>query len=88
MIAINTFPGMTDVVQVSHRLPPVFIGHGVDDAYVDVKLGRQAARILTQAGLLVEWKEYSSAEEEGHWFKIPDEMDDIHRFLARIERIA
>ncbi|KAF1358861.1 phospholipase/Carboxylesterase [Lizonia empirigonia] len=85
---INTFPGMTDVVQVSRRLPPVFIGHGVDDAYVDVELGRQAARILTQVGLPVEWKEYSGAEEDGHWFKIPDEMDDIHRFLARIERIG
>jgi len=84
MIAIKTFPSMTDVVQVSHRLPPVFIGHGVDDAYVDVELGRHAARILAQAGLSVEWKEYSGAKEEGNWFKIPDEMEDIHKFLARM----
>jgi lysophospholipase-2 len=81
MIAIKTFSGTTEV---SHKLPPVFIGHGVDDAYVDVELGRQAARILAQAGLPLEWKEYSGAEEEGHWLKIPDEMDDIHRFLGRI----
>ncbi|KAF2827213.1 alpha/beta-hydrolase [Ophiobolus disseminans] len=85
MIAFKTFPGTTDVVQVSRTQPPVIIGHGVDDAYVDVELGRHAARILAQAGLPVEWKEYSGAEEERHWFKIPDEMDDIRRFLARIE---
>ena len=84
MIAIKMFPGTTGVVQVSHRLPPVFNGHSVDDAYVDVELGRQAARILAQAGSPSEWKEYSGAEEEGHWFKIPDEMDDIHGFLGRI----
>ena len=83
-IAIRTFPGMTDDVQVSHRPPPVFIGHDVDDAYVDIELGRQAARILAQVALTVEWKEYSGAEDEGHWFKVPDEMDDIHRFLGRI----
>jgi predicted esterase len=81
MIAVKTFPGTTEV---SHRLPPVFIGHSVDDAYVDVELGRQAARILAQVGLPLEWKEYSAAEEEGHWFKIPDEMDDIYEFLGRI----
>lgn len=84
MMAVKTIPGMTDVGQDSRGLPPVFIGHGVDDAYVDVALGRQAARVLSQAGLPVEWKEYSGAEEEGHWFKVPDEMDDIHRFLAQI----
>ncbi|GKT65453.1 phospholipase carboxylesterase [Colletotrichum tofieldiae] len=61
---------------------PIFIGHGIDDAYVDVELGRQAARILTQGGWKVEWKEYEGAEEEGHWFKVPDEMDDICDFLA------
>jgi len=52
-----------------------------------VALGRQAARVLAQAGLKVEWKEYSGAEEEGHWFKVPDEMDDIHRFLAHLQCI-
>lgn len=65
------------------KLPPVFVGHGTDDAYVDVELGRQAARVLSQAGLSVEWKEYSGAEEEGHWFNAPEEMDDICGFLAR-----
>ncbi|GKT44480.1 acyl-protein thioesterase 1 [Colletotrichum spaethianum] len=61
---------------------PVFMGHGIDDAYVDVELGRQAAYILTQGGWRVEWKEYEGAEEEGHWFKVPGEMDDIYHFIT------
>ncbi|KAF5023099.1 hypothetical protein F66182_4856 [Fusarium sp. NRRL 66182] len=60
---------------------PVFLGHGVDDAYVDVELGRQARDTLSQIGFLVEWKEYSGAELEGHWIKAPDEMDDVFHFL-------
>lgn len=63
---------------------PVFLGHGVDDAYVDVELGRQAADVLAQGGWAVEWKEYSGAEEEGHWFKVPDEVDDIFSFLVKV----
>ncbi|CCF45862.1 beta-1,4-glucosidase [Colletotrichum higginsianum] len=64
----------------------IFMGHGVDDAYVDVKLGRQAARVLKQGGGKVEWKEYEGAEEEGHWFRVPDEMDDISDFL--VDKVA
>lgn len=61
---------------------PVFIGHGSDDAYVDIELGREAARVLSSIGFDVEWKEYSGAEQEGHWLKVPEEMDDIQAFLA------
>ncbi|KAH8726617.1 Alpha/Beta hydrolase protein [Phaeosphaeriaceae sp. PMI808] len=61
---------------------PVFLGHGVDDTYVDIELGRQAKRVVTQAGFNVQWKEYSGAEQEGHWLKEPEEVDDIAHFLA------
>ncbi|KAF4949927.1 hypothetical protein FSARC_13335 [Fusarium sarcochroum] len=60
---------------------PIFLGHGEDDAYVDVELGRQARDILSNIGFSVEWKEYSGAEQEGHWIKAPEEMDDLLRFL-------
>lgn len=60
----------------------VFLGHGADDAYVDVTLGRQARNVLSKAGFEVDWKEYSGAEEEGHWFKVPEQMDDIYRFIV------
>lgn len=62
---------------------PVFMGHGSDDAYVDVELGREAARVLGRGGFGVEWREYSGAEQEGHWLKVPGEVDDIRAFLAR-----
>ncbi|KAL2255335.1 hypothetical protein VTK26DRAFT_3584 [Humicola hyalothermophila] len=63
---------------------PVFLGHGRDDAYVDVELGRQAARVLGKAGLKVSWREYSGADQEGHWLKEPEELDDIMCFLESI----
>lgn len=62
---------------------PIFMGHGLDDAYVDVDLGREAARVLSSIGFGVEWKDYSGAEQEGHWLKVPDEVDDIQAFLVR-----
>ncbi|KAK4154624.1 Alpha/Beta hydrolase protein [Chaetomidium leptoderma] len=39
---------------------PIFLGHGVDDAVVDVELGRQAQQVLSNAGFQAEWKEYSA----------------------------
>jgi len=60
---------------------PVFLGHGIDDAIVDVELGRQAKLVLTKIGLCVEWKEYSGADQEGHWLKEPEQVDDILSFL-------
>ena len=64
---------------------PVFLGHGVDDGMVDVELGRQARKVLEGLGMEVEWKEYKGAELEGHWVKVPEEMDDIVRFLKVVE---
>ena len=66
---------------------PVSLGHGVDDAYVDVDLGKNAKKILSKAGFEVEWKEYSGAEQEGHWFQVPNQMDDILEFLLRMGKI-
>lgn len=61
----------------------VFLGHGTDDAYVDVELGRQARDVLTKAGYLVEWKEYTGAELEGHWIKAPEELEDMLKFFTK-----
>jgi len=62
---------------------PVFLGHGVDDAYVDVELGRAARDALMKVGYSVEWKEYKGADEEGHWLKEPEQVDDIASFLEQ-----
>lgn len=63
---------------------PTFLGHGTDDAYVDISLGRQARDVLRCFGMTVEWKEYSGAEQEGHWLKEPEEIDDIASFFLLI----
>ncbi|CAK7215662.1 hypothetical protein SCUCBS95973_002551 [Sporothrix curviconia] len=64
---------------------PVFLGHGRDDAYVDVQLGQQVRQLLADAGFAsVEWHDYEGAEQEGHWLKEPEEMDDLARFLATV----
>ncbi len=63
---------------------PILLGHGVDDPVVEVELGRQARETLAGVGLEAEWREYSGAELDGHWFKAPEQIDDIAEFLARV----
>lgn len=63
---------------------PVFLGHGTDDAYVDVSLGCQARVVLSDIGFDVTWKEYVGAEQEGHGYKEPEELDDIAWVLSNI----
>ncbi|KAH7026652.1 Alpha/Beta hydrolase protein [Microdochium trichocladiopsis] len=63
---------------------PVFFGHGVDDAYVDIQLGREACRTFSTIGFEnIEWKEYSGAEQEGHWLQVPNEVNDIATFVRK-----
>ncbi|KAH7253594.1 Alpha/Beta hydrolase protein [Fusarium redolens] len=77
-------PSKVSSTQSRERLlsTAVFLGHGTDDAYVDVELGREARNILIRVGFEVEWREYQGAELEGHWFKAPEEVDDILNFLV------
>ena len=43
----------------------------------------QVRDVLTQVGLIIEWKEYTSANQEGHWFKNLEELDNIAKFSDR-----
>jgi lysophospholipase II len=82
MIAVRSRHASSDTTPLLSI--PVFLGHGADDAYVDVELGRQARDVLLGIGFDVKWKEYSGAEEEGHWLKVPEEVDDIADFLQSL----
>lgn len=64
-----------------HLIPIIFLGHGVDDVYVDVDLGRPARQVLSQAGFIVEWTECSGVDQESHWLKASEKINDIARFL-------
>ncbi|OBS28292.1 hypothetical protein FPOA_02233 [Fusarium poae] len=68
--------------QNSDLSTPIFLGHGTDDAYVDVELGRQARETLNRVGYSVEWKEYKGAELEGHWIQAPEELEDLIKFFT------
>jgi predicted esterase len=57
---------------------PVFLGHGSEDDKIPLGLGMSMAKVLRAAEYQVEWKCYQGL---GHWYKIPDEIDDIIHFL-------
>ncbi|RAQ57200.1 phospholipase/carboxylesterase [Aspergillus flavus] len=64
---------------LSYLNTPVFLGHGSADPKVSVELGRRMASILSdEFGMDVTWKAY---KEFGHWYKVPDEIDDIVCFI-------
>jgi predicted esterase len=56
---------------------PIFLGHGEDDEKGPLALS--AAQFMRDAGYQVDWKCY---EDQGHWCKIPYEIDDIHSFIT------
>ena len=62
---------------------PILLLHGVDDAFVDIALGREASSVLRRIGLDVESKEYSGAENDGHWVKEPEGFDEIVAFITK-----
>jgi predicted esterase len=57
---------------------PCFLGHGTADEKVSFHLGEESRDTLQQFGLDVTWRQY---DEFGHWYKVPDELDDIACFL-------
>ncbi|KAF8242698.1 alpha/beta-hydrolase, partial [Wilcoxina mikolae CBS 423.85] len=57
---------------------PVFLGHGEKDEKVSCELGLEAGKMLGLLGVDVTWKVY---EDFGHWYKVPDEIDDVIAFL-------
>ncbi|KAL9099631.1 MAG: hypothetical protein Q9187_009471 [Circinaria calcarea] len=65
---------------VAFRSTPVFLGHGDQDNVVRLEYGQKIRQILEALGLDVTWRIY---EGQGHWYKIPDEIDHVAEFLAK-----
>ncbi|KAK2849614.1 hypothetical protein FQN49_005580 [Arthroderma sp. PD_2] len=62
-----------------HLSTHAFIGHGCIDPKVSVELGEGMADFLSATlRMNVTWKEY---RELGHWYGVPDEINDIVLFL-------
>lgn len=76
-----TIDMMGSCLNPSSLSTPIFLSHGIDDAFVDVELGRQARDVLKTAAFNIRWDEYSGAELEGHWLKVPEQVDNIVDFF-------
>lgn len=57
---------------------PVFLGHGSEDLKIKCTLGEDAVDALKTLGMDVMWRCYLDL---GHWYKVPDEIDDIVDYL-------
>ncbi|OJD11546.1 hypothetical protein AJ78_07706 [Emergomyces pasteurianus Ep9510] len=58
---------------------PIFLSHGTADEKVSINLVRDMASLLAQKlGIDVTWKEYKDCR---HWYKVPEEIDDVLLFL-------
>lgn len=57
---------------------PVFLGHGSRDEKVVLSRGEGARDVLQDIGFAIHWNVY---EDLGHWYKIPDEIDDLTGFI-------
>lgn len=59
---------------------PVFLGHGSADEKIAIELGENARSTLQRAGFKVSWVAYQG---QGHWYKVPEEVDDIVAFMRK-----
>ncbi|EPE33671.1 alpha/beta-Hydrolase [Glarea lozoyensis ATCC 20868] len=60
------------------RHTPIFLGHGDQDDVVPLEYGKRVMEALKAMEMNVEWKVYAKL---GHWYKVPDTIDDIVQFL-------
>ncbi|KAK7742151.1 hypothetical protein SLS53_004737 [Cytospora paraplurivora] len=80
---IASLPPLPAAQEVMFPSTPIFLGHGRNDDKISVNLGKQARDVLEALGCNVHWRDY----EEGHWYKVPEEIDDIVDFLQNIVKI-
>ncbi|KAI1293388.1 acyl-protein thioesterase [Xylaria venustula] len=79
LLCLDPLLDVTTVDQTASSTP-IFLGHGDADEKKPYKQGEAAARTMRAAGYSVEWRLYAGL---GHWYKIPDEIDDIAEFISR-----
>ncbi|KAI3343430.1 phospholipase/carboxylesterase [Ustulina deusta] len=79
LLCIDTAQDTTTYEKETASSTPIFLGHGDADQKKPYELGESAARTMRAAGYNVEWKLYPGL---GHWYRIPDEIDDIVEFIC------
>ncbi|TGZ76837.1 alpha/beta-hydrolase, partial [Ascodesmis nigricans] len=58
---------------------PVFLGHGTADRTLRYQIGRSVYTLFRVLGVKVEWRRY---EGLGHWWRAPEEVDDMVEFMV------
>ena len=56
----------------------VWLGHADDDDVVGYGVGQEMCAVLEGLRMEVSWNGYTDV---GHWYKVPDEIDDMAAFL-------
>lgn len=82
-----TMLDMEDKLSKTSQLPPFqetafFLGHGVEDERVPLKLGQEAAICLKSFTREVIWKEYNGL---GHWYSA-EMLADLVAFLSKFHK--
>ena len=85
ILALSTYVPLDESVN-KERNPanqdiPIFYAHGTHDTVVPFGLAKASKDFLLELGYPVEWKQYYMEHSV-----IPDEIDDISRFFARVFR--
>lgn len=77
VLGLDAVPEGNEVV----RNTPVMLQHCVNDPTVLFESGKQLRETLSAFGAAVTWKEYP---EGGHWFKSPQGLEDLTKFLSDV----
>ena len=78
LVRNNMHSSSLDTDRPANLKVPIFLGHGTGDYVVEPHLGEEAASTMRDLGFDVTWKAY---EDFHHWYKEPDEIDDMIEFL-------
>ncbi|KAF2446993.1 hypothetical protein P171DRAFT_483056 [Karstenula rhodostoma CBS 690.94] len=62
-------------------MPEVQTAAELPDALIGIQNCYQLSTILTAVGAVVESREYTGADQEEHWVKEPEQVDDIVAFI-------
>ena len=57
---------------------PILLGHGDQDDNVKLEHGESSMMVMKHLCEEVSWKVY---EGQGHWYKVPEQIDDVVKFL-------
>ncbi|KAK2813998.1 hypothetical protein FQN50_000402 [Emmonsiellopsis sp. PD_5] len=77
--SLSSSPKKGPAMNLNHLQTPCFIGHGSVDEKISPRLGEGMADFLSSVlRMEVMWRAY---EGLGHWYSVPDEIEDIVKFL-------